>query len=202
MNTRQATSNRLAATAKVLLLVAAAAGACFARADATEADWVPEARKVAGMVPPRLLEVLSVEIAKGGPAAAIDVCREKAPELARAASAETGWNIRRVSLRNRNPRAVPDDWESAVLVEFDRRAAAGENPATIEKAEIVADANGKQYRYMKALPTQPLCLDCHGAPESLSPAVRERLAALYPADRAVGYKVGEIRGAVTIKKPL
>jgi hypothetical protein len=202
MKTRYFNRDHVRAAAGTLLLIVAATGASFAGGETSEVDWIPEARKVAGMVPPKLLEVLSVEIAKSGPAGAIDVCREKAPQLARAASEQTGWNIRRVSLRNRNPKAIPDDWERAVLVEFDRRGAAGEPPATIEKAEIVAEGNAKYYRYMKALPTQALCVACHGAPEALGPGVRERLAALYPGDRAVGYSVGEIRGAITLKKPL
>ena len=106
-----------------------------------------------------------------------------------------------MSLRNRNPRAVPDAWERAALEDFDRRAASGEAPATLEKAEIVTE-NGKQsYRYMRALPTQPLCLNCHGLPEQLTPAVKERLKTLYPDDKAVGYRPGEIRGAMTIRKP-
>ena len=55
---------------------------------------------------------------------------------------------------------------------------------------------------MKALPTQALCLQCHGAQASLSPAVKEKLSALYPQDKATGYSVGQIRGAMTIRKPL
>jgi hypothetical protein len=54
---------------------------------------------------------------------------------------------------------------------------------------------------MRALPTQPLCLACHGDAASLSPAVSARLKELYPEDRAVGYTVGQIRGAMTIKRP-
>ena len=61
------------------------------------------------------------------------VCREKAPEMAKAASEKTGWKIRRVSLKNCNPKAVPDAWEQAALEDFDRRAAAGESPAKLEK---------------------------------------------------------------------
>ena len=57
------------------------------------------------------------------------------------------------------------------------------------------------YRYMRALPTQELCLGCHGTDDRLSPAVKARLAALYPDDKAVGYGLGQIRGAMTIKKP-
>jgi len=164
--------------------------------------WVADARKVATSVPPKLLKVLTDEIAKSGPEGAIEVCREKAPQMAKAASEETGWMIRRVSLKNRNPKAVPDAWERSVLEDFDKRAAAGESPATLEKAEVVSE-NGKSYqRYMKALPTQELCLSCHGTADNLSPAVTAKLKALYPEDRGVGYKLGEIRGAMTIKKPL
>ena len=173
-----------------------------ASAFAEEPAWVGDARKVAGSVPPKLLAVLTEEIGKSGPEGAILVCRDKAPEMAKAASEASGWNIRRVSLKNRNPRAVPDTWERAALEDFDRRAASGEAPATLEKAEIVTE-NGKQsYRYMRALPTQPLCLNCHGLPEQLAPAVREKLKALYPDDKAIGYRPGEIRGAMTIRKPV
>ena len=92
---------------------------------------------MAGSVPPKLLAMLVDEIAKGGPESAIAVCSEKAPQMAKAASEATGWSIRRVSLRNRNPSAVPDAWERAALEDFDRRAAAGEAPATLEKVELV-----------------------------------------------------------------
>lgn len=171
-------------------------------ANAQEPAWVGEARKVAGSVPPKLLAVLTEEIGKNGPEGAILVCRDKAPQLAKAASDETGWSVRRVSLRNRNPRAVPDGWERAALEDFDRRAASGESATTLEKAEIVTEGGKQSYRYMRALPTQSLCLNCHGSPEQLTPAVTEKLKALYPDDKAVGYRPGDIRGAMTIRKPV
>ena len=68
------------------------------------------------MVPPKLLQVLTEEIAKGGPASAIEVCNVKAPQMAKAASEQTGWMVKRVSLQNRNPKAVPDAWERACLL--------------------------------------------------------------------------------------
>jgi hypothetical protein len=161
-----------------------------------------EARQVAGAVPPKLLAVLSEQIAKGGPESAIAVCQEKAPQMAKAASEQSGWAIRRVSLKNRNPKAVPDAWERAALEDFDRRAAAGESPATLEKWEVVSIGERKEYRFMKALPTQPLCLSCHGPAEQLSPAVNAQLKALYPQDLGVGYAVGQIRGAMTLRRPM
>ena len=39
------------------------------------------------------------------------------------------------------------------------------------------------------------CLACHGAAETIAPAVTEVLAARYPNDRATGYALGDMRGA-------
>ena len=179
------------------LLLLATAGA-----SAGDDPLLGEARGVASSVPPRLLAVLQEEIARGGLEGAIGACREKAPQLAQEASRKTGWQVRRVSLRNRNPRAVPDAWERAVLEDFDHRAAAGEDPAALEKGEIVVEDGVKSYRYMKALPVQPLCLGCHGSEAALVPGVRERLARDYPADRATGYALGQVRGAMTVRREL
>jgi len=159
-----------------------------------------DARKVASEVPPKLLAVLAAEIEKGGPANAIEVCREQAPKMAQAASQASGWSVRRVSLRNRNPKAVPDAWERATLEEFDRRAGAGEDLKTLEKGAWVGEGADRKYRYMKALPTMPLCLQCHGAEATLSQPVRDKLHALYPVDRATGYGLNQIRGAMTLSR--
>ncbi|MBW7930587.1 MAG: DUF3365 domain-containing protein [Gammaproteobacteria bacterium] len=180
--------------ALVLALVAACATA--------GEGLLEEARGVAGSVPPRLLAVLQEEMAAGGPEGAIGVCRDKAPQLAQEASERSGWQVRRVSLGNRNPRAVPDAWERTVLEDFDRRVAAGESPAGMERGEVVAEAGVDYYRYMMALPVQPLCLACHGSEAGLGQAVRDRLATDYPDDRATGYELGQVRGAMTIRRPL
>jgi hypothetical protein len=184
----------------IAALLAQAGWMQAAVAQTAEPAWVAEARGVAQAVPPRLLAVLMAEIAKSGNDGAIAACRDQAPALARAASAESGWAIRRVSLRNRNPKAVPDAWERAALEDFDRRAAAQEPAVGLERAELTREEGKVMQRYMRALPTAELCLGCHGTPERVSPAVTARLQELYPEDRALGYRVGEIRGAITLRK--
>lgn len=185
---------------RLLLAVALLAhGAGVLAAD--DLAWAGDARKVAMSVPPKLMSTLTAAIDNGGPEGAIAVCRDEAPKMARAASEASGWSIRRVSLRQRNAKAVPDDWERAVLQDFDRRAAAGESPATLEKVEVVVVGGQVQQRYMRALPVQQMCLACHGPTDSLSPAVTAKLKALYPDDLGVGYRVGELRGAITLKRP-
>ncbi len=192
-------TNRNPSRAGLRLIVGAALLASLS-AMAQDTPVLDEARNVAGAVPPKLLQVLNEEIVKNGAASAMSVCNEKAPQMARSASEKSGWAIRRVSLRNRNPKAVPDAWERAALDEFDRRAAAGENVATLEKSGLIEEAGRKEFRYMKALPVQQLCLTCHGASESMAPDVVEKIHTLYPDDKAVGYALGQIRGAITIRK--
>lgn len=58
------------------------------------------------------------------------------------------------------------------------------------------------YRYLKALPTQDLCVQCHGTTDKVPAGVQARLKELYPEDKATGFSVGAIRGAITIRKPL
>lgn len=191
----------------LLAFTLVAASCCASAADAIAvADdagaLIAETRKTAATIPPKLLKMVQEEIEKGSHDGAIAACNDKAPKMAAAASQNTGWAIRRVSLKNRNPKAVPDAWERAVLEDFDRRRAAGENPVTLETAEIVAEGPKRTLRYMKALPIQGLCLNCHGAEDKMNPAVKARLAELYPQDKATGYSEGQIRGALTIKRPL
>lgn len=183
-------------------LAAGALLASCASAPEPPAGTLEEARRIAATVPANLLAMLGAEIGKGGAEGAIEACRVKAPEMARAASEQTGWNVRRASLRNRNPKGVPDAWERTALEGFDARVARGENPAALETWQVVDEGGRRVFRYAKALPTQPFCLQCHGDPAAMSEAVRTKLRALYPQDLAVGYSAGQVRGGLFLKKPL
>lgn len=182
----------------VIILAAATIG--FATlANAGDDVLLGEARKVATSLPPKLLAALQEEIAKSGPEGAISVCKDMAPKMAGEISQQTGWKIKRVSLKTRNDvRATPDAWEKAALEDFDKRAAAGEPPSQLEKGEKI----GNEYRFVKALPVQSLCLSCHGPAEQLSPAVKSALSQQYQNDHATGYSIGQIRGAISVRKPL
>lgn len=169
---------------------------------ADDAALIAETKQTALGIPPKLLQMVQEEIDKGSYHGAIAACSEKAPKMAAAASQSTGWAIRRVSLKNRNPKAVPDAWEQAALEDFDRRRAAGESAAMMEKAEIVADGDKRVLRYIKALPTQKLCLSCHGPVDQMAAEVRTKLGEIYPNDKATGYGEGQVRGALTVKRSL
>ena len=156
------------------------------QASAIAADFV-------GRLKPQLKDALQ----NGGPVNAIEVCSHQAPKIADALSSETGWMVRRVSLNSRNAsRAIPDPWERAVLQDFDRRQAAGENPTQIHYSETTPS----HFRYMQAQGTEGVCLMCHG--QQLNPDVREALQQYYPDDNATGYSLGQIRGAISLSRVL
>jgi hypothetical protein len=58
------------------------------------------------------------------------------------------------------------------------------------------------FRYAKAIPMGQPCMACHGPVSGLSDAVKAQLATEYPFDRAVDFQLGQIRGAVSVKKSL
>ncbi len=178
----------------VLALVLFPATAAFADEDlARRIEASREAIKsFAGALQGQLMSAM----VDGGPAAAIEACNIAAPGIAATASDAQGWRIRRTSLKLRNPDNAPDAWELSVLREFKARKAAGEDPATLDHAAFVVSEGKRTFRYMKIIGTQPVCILCHGT--AIAPEVAARLDALYPDDRARGFKVGDIRGAFSI----
>ncbi|MDH4094852.1 MAG: DUF3365 domain-containing protein [Betaproteobacteria bacterium] len=187
----------------IFAALAGAAAVAVAQSGEDLRRYFEEGRKVAGQFARDLGGELRRELEATGPMRAIIVCKFSAPEVASSLSRMTGWRVSRVSLRTRNPAlGQPDLWEQRVLAEFDRRAQGGEKAETLEFGEVVVEPGGRFFRYMKALPVERTCLQCHGPAEALSPVVKERLASDYPFDKATGYSVGQVRGAVTIKRPL
>lgn len=186
-----------------ILALALLAVSATALAEPDLAAETAQARATAGRLVSQVGAALQKEMAAGGPVAAIGVCSQAAPEIAGNLSRETGTRVTRVSLKTRNPMiGTPDAWEQAALADFDRRAAAGEAPDGLERAEVVDEPGGRVFRYLKAIPVKPVCLACHGSQDAIAPAVRDKLRETYPHDRATGYGLGQIRGAVSIKKPL
>ncbi len=160
-----------------------------------------ESRAVALPFMKQLATANQKAISEGGPESAIKVCKDIAPQMAGDLSRQTGWRLTRVSLKVRNPLlGTPDAWEQKTLMEFDARVAKGEKLDSMEVAEIVQEPAGKSFRYMKAIPMQSGCVVCHGTVESVS--LKARLNEEYPHDKATGYNIGQIRGAVSIKRPI
>jgi len=164
---------------------------------------VDEAKAATGDFLKQLGGTMQREMQAGGPTAAMKVCRDVAPGIANDISLEKGWKVTRVGTRVRNPMlGLPDAWEQSVLQDFEKRAAKGEKFDVMTYSEVVEEPAGKSLRFMKAIGTAPQCMACHGSAEQIAEPVHAQLKTMYPYDRAVGYKPGDLRGAVSIKQPL
>lgn len=186
-----------------LIAATLGAGAAVAASEGTTAEdpKIAEAKAIIQEFATRLVGELGDAIQAGGPVAAIEVCRDRAPAIADELSAETGWAVARTSLKTRNVETnVPDAWETTILEQFDARQEAGEDVQKMAYAEVIEDENGKRFRFMKAIPTAELCLNCHGS--EIKPEVIEALNRVYPHDQARGYEIGQVRGAFSLEKPL
>ena len=49
---------------------------------------------------------------------------------------------------------------------------------------------------------QPVCLGCHGSASDIPASLAKKIRLEYPQDRATGYSVGKLRGAVVVTRPL
>ncbi|MFO7541363.1 MAG: DUF3365 domain-containing protein [Thiobacillus sp.] len=167
-----------------------------------QAALVDDARKATGSLVQKLGGELKAALGEKGPEGAISVCKERAPQIAAEVSKQSGFTVARVSPKYRNPAGVPDTWEAEAQAGLEKRLAAGEKPETLDTWQIVSTPAGKQFRYAKALPVQPVCLTCHGDPATIPEGVKARVAAEYPKDKATGYGPGMVRGIVSIKRTL
>lgn len=136
---------------------------------------------------------LKTAIKAGGPVAGIEVCNTKAPVITKNSQAN-GWEVSRTSLKWRNPNNVPDQWEQDQMRIFDKKMKAGADPKTL----WAVYEDEKQIRVIKAIPTQPVCLTCHGS--ELAPSLKAKLNTLYPDDKATGFGIGDLRGAFSLKR--
>jgi hypothetical protein len=142
---------------------------------------------------------LKTAIKQGGLTNAVSVCQAVAPAIA-AENSKEGWTLTRTSLRVRNPANTPDAWELTQLQQFERVNASGQQAADkpIVASEFIVKDGKTQFRYMKAIPAQQLCLGCHGS--NINPELSTLINKTYPNDKAVNFALGDIRGAFSLQK--
>ena len=136
-----------------------------------------------------LQNALKSGLAKG-PAEAIQVCRVKAPEIAKALSVD-GVRIGRSSHRLRNPDNTAPDWVNPIMQAYLDDPASRE-PRAVELAD-------NRWGYAEPIMVQPLCLNCHGS--ELAPDIAAQVSELYPEDRATGFEAGDLRGVFWLEFP-
>lgn len=166
--------------------------------DKVPAQDINEARSLIKAFGSDLKSVLKGAMKTEGPIKALEVCNIQAGPIADKNSDLSDWTIARTSLKVRNENNAPDEWESTVLEQFEKRKITGEVLKIMDYSEVVKDGDKLLYRYMKPIPTTGICLTCHGA--NISDEITKKVKNLYPDDKATGFNLGDIRGAFTLKR--
>jgi hypothetical protein len=139
-----------------------------------------------------VLRELADGFAAGGAALAIKSCHIDSLLMAQRIARE-GAAAGRTSDRLRNPLNAPKPWAAELV-----KANAGRQARHVEGFAVdLGDAVG----VLRPISERPICANCHGPADRLAPAVRKELADRYPADKAVGFKEGEIRGWFWVEIP-
>jgi hypothetical protein len=159
-----------------------------------------EMRDAASEFMGRLKSILIKKIKSEGMLSAVTVCSDTARVLTNDFGLKKGVYIKRVSFKNRNINNVPDEFEAKVLKGFEQTKKEGKLTTNTEHFEIINENDHKYLRYMKPIKLGEACLKCHGNEEKISAEVKDLISKRYPDDKAVGYKNGDLRGALSIKK--
>lgn len=190
--------------ALLFCLAAGMAQAQSAPPSGIDANLVQSTRAIAGDLLGQLGQKLKTALSTEGPEAAVSVCKDAAPSIARQLSAANDAKVTRVGTRVRNQNmGVPNDWQTEALKRFEARLVRGEKPAEIEYWQVADTADGKrELRYAKAIAVQPQCLSCHGMAQDIPASLAEKIRTEYPHDQATGYSAGQLRGAVVVTRPI
>jgi hypothetical protein len=188
----------------LLLTVTGMAAAQSAPPSTIDASFVQSTRGIAGELLGQLGQKLKAAMSIDGPVAAVSVCKESAPAIARQLSIANDAKVTRVGTRVRNQNmGIPNAWQKEALTQFEARLSQGEKAADIEYWQVADNGHGKsELRYAKAIAIQPQCLSCHGSAQDIAAPLAEKLRIEYPNDQATGYSVGQLRGAVVVTRPL
>jgi hypothetical protein len=98
--------------------------------------------------------------------------------------------IRRTSLKYRNPSNKPDELETGMLEKWEEMVAAGDTLQPL----IYRDADLKVH-YFQPIMVAEVCLKCHGdVGKQVQVSDYDFIRSKYPDDLAIGYQQGDLRG--------
>ncbi len=144
-------------------------------------------------------QTLMSTIRNEGVPAAVAYCNVVAYPLVDSLAKANGATIKRASLRVRNPKDAPEDWEKEILEAYQYGIENGQ-PLS-ENAQL--DEVKKYVLYTKPIAiSNAMCLNCHGTQEQILPETMTKLKELYPDDNALGHQFGDLRGMWSIKIPV
>ncbi|MBN2815631.1 MAG: DUF3365 domain-containing protein [Campylobacterales bacterium] len=131
----------------------------------------------------------------GGPMDALDFCSNEAYSLTESVNKklQEGVTVKRVSSKFRSLVNKPSTDEQKVLEKLQAQQDAGEKLPPY----VLKQVNQNSYKFYKPLIIEKeVCLKCHG--NVTDKHLKDAIEARYPDDKAMHYKLNDLRGAVVV----
>lgn len=139
---------------------------------------------------------MKANMKSGGVMNALNFCSQEAFTLTDKVNTqlEKGVEVKRISLKYRNPANAPQGNEIKILNSFENL----KNENVILPKFLVEYVDASTYKYYQPIVIDnAVCLKCHGN-VSENPELQKAIAEKYPMDKATGYKMNDVRGAVVV----
>jgi len=132
---------------------------------------------------------------KQGVVAAAKFCSLKASKIVAKANKKLpkGVSVRKISTKYRNPNAKPTSLDEDVLAQFEEAIKNKKKPKM-----IVLKLSDTHFKVYKPVIIGGKCLLCHGDKEARNSKAYEVIKKHYPHDKAIDYKLGDLRGAFLV----
>lgn len=161
-----------------------------------DADKIGDGKKYVAAARTTIGNNLMNAISSSGSDGAITFCSLKAIQLTDSLSSEFGVSLRRITDQPRNPLNLAANDEMSYILQAKDSLAAGK-----QVEPFIINHDTKSLAYYPIL-TNIMCLQCHGKPTiDIEEKTFNKLASLYPNDKATGYGENELRGFWVVEMP-
>lgn len=132
---------------------------------------------------------------KGGAMKALNFCSNEAYNLTQKVnkSLPNGVRVKRISSKFRSPANAPTQKELSILKSFQSL----KDLDVVLPEYLLEKVSEHSYKYYKPLTiNKKACLKCHGKVKDIE--LKREIARNYPIDNAMGYEMGDLRGAIVV----
>jgi hypothetical protein len=161
--------------------------------DIVEKDYRAQGQEIAAKTFTALSTNLQKAMQEGGVAKAVKYCNLAASPIVDSLQIVYNANIKRTSLKIRNPNNRPTDNERKQLQEFQDQLKKGEalSSKVVKKDNLI--------NFYAPIQFMTMCGKCHGkVGKELKKEDYDIIQELYPLDKAINYQNGDLRGMWSI----
>lgn len=143
----------------------------------------------------KLKHTLTQTVKESGMTGAAAFCSTDAKNVAKEAAKTLpkGVSVKRITDKPRNEANQATADQLKVLTQIKSEMAKGKKPGM-----VIKELSSNHYQVYKPIVIGKKCLNCHGTAGVRNKEAYKIIAKKYPNDKAIGYKVGELRGAFLV----